>query len=68
MRAFLLMRPRPMLAVGILALTVLGMSGPASGSTPGADTRLTNDNGANGGYVSNYTSTIRVHRRPRTPP
>jgi hypothetical protein len=54
MRAFLLTRPRPMLAAGILALTVLGVSGPASGSMPGADTRLTNDNGANGGYVSNY--------------
>jgi hypothetical protein len=62
MRAFLLIRPRPMLSAGILALTVLGMSGPASGSTPGADTRLTNDNGANGGYVSNYNV-----NNPRTP-
>jgi hypothetical protein len=39
--------------VGVVAL--LGLGGvSASASTPGADTRLTNDNNANGGYVSNF--------------
>ena len=52
-----LRRPRPPLA-GAVALAVIGLSGlgglSAQASTPGADVRLTNDDGANGGYVSNY--------------
>ena len=42
---------RPLVAA-TLAVSLAGLS--ASASTPGADTRLTNDNGANGGDVSNY--------------
>ncbi|MDT4944826.1 MAG: hypothetical protein QOH14_1559 [Pseudonocardiales bacterium] len=46
-------RPRSLFVVGVVAL--LGLGGvSASASTPGADTRLTNDNNANGGYVSNF--------------
>src|SRR5882757_2665721 len=42
-------------ALGAVALTVVSLGGlAASASTPGSDTRLTNDSGANGGYVSNY--------------
>ena len=54
MHASHLARPRPLAAAVAIALSVLGLGGlPASASTPGADTRLTNDNGASGGYVSN---------------
>ena len=55
MHASHLARPRPLTAAVAIALSVLGLGGlPASASAPGADTRLTNDNAANGGYVSNY--------------
>lgn len=54
MRMSTLLRPRPMLVAGVAALTVLAIGGTASGSTPRTDTRLTNDNGAAAGYVSNY--------------
>jgi hypothetical protein len=46
-------RPRSLFVIGVVALLGLGAVS-ASASTPGADTRLTNDNNANGGYVSNY--------------
>jgi hypothetical protein len=46
-------RPRSLFVLGVVALVGLGAVS-ASASTPGADTRLTNDNNANGGYVSNY--------------
>jgi hypothetical protein len=50
-----LARPRPLVLAGALAVVVLGLGSlSASGSTPGADARLTHDNGASGGYVSNY--------------
>lgn len=55
MRVTRLLRPRPLAVAGVAALSVLAVVGlPASASTPGADIRVTNDNGANGGYVSNY--------------
>ncbi|MDT4963229.1 MAG: hypothetical protein QOF87_2876, partial [Pseudonocardiales bacterium] len=55
MRITRLLRPRPLAVAGVAALSVLAVVGlPASASTPGADLRVTNDNGANGGYVSNY--------------
>ena len=55
MHASRLARPRPLAVLGVIALSMLGLVGlPALASTPGGDTRLTNDNGANGGYVSNY--------------
>jgi hypothetical protein len=51
-------RRRPLAAAVAIALSVLGLGSlgglPASASTPGLDTRLTNDNAANEGYVSNY--------------
>jgi len=47
-------RPR-LLTAGAIALSLLGLGGlPAHASTPREDERLTNDAGANGGYVSNY--------------
>jgi hypothetical protein len=55
MHASNLARPRPLAAAVAIAFSVLGLGGlSASASAPGADTRLTNDNAANGGYVSNY--------------
>jgi hypothetical protein len=46
---------RPLTAAAGLALAIVGLSGlPALASTPGTDTRLTNDDGRHGGYVSNY--------------
>jgi hypothetical protein len=55
MHASYLARPGHLVVAGVIALSVLGLGGlPASASTPGADTRLTNDNGASGGYVSNF--------------
>jgi len=54
MHASHLARRRPLAAAVAIALSVLGLGGlPASASAPGADTRLTNDNAASGGYVSN---------------
>jgi len=54
MHASHLAHPRPLVVLGVIALSMLGLAGlPALASTPGGDTRLTNDNGANGGYVSN---------------
>jgi hypothetical protein len=48
-------RRGPLAAAVAIALSVVGLGGlSASASTPGADVRLTNDNAANGGYVSNY--------------
>jgi hypothetical protein len=41
--------------VGVLTVAMLLIVGIAGASNPGADVRLTNDNGGNGGYVSNYT-------------
>jgi hypothetical protein len=41
--------------VGVLTVAMLLIVGIAGASMPGADVRLTNDNGGNGGYVSNYT-------------
>ncbi len=47
-------RPR-LFTAGAIALSLLGLGGlPAHASTPREDERLTNDAGANGGYVSNY--------------
>jgi hypothetical protein len=55
MHASHLARSRPLVAAGAIAFLVLGLGGVvASASTPGTDTRLTNDNGAGGAYVSNY--------------
>ena len=55
MHASHLARPGHLVVAGVIALSVLGLGGlPASASTPGADTRLTNDNGASAGYVSNF--------------
>ena len=55
MHASHLVRPRPLAAAVAIALSVLGLGGlSASASAPGADARLTNDNAASGGYVSNY--------------
>ncbi len=46
---------RPLIVTATAFVSVLGVSGLlASASTPGADTRLTNDNPASAGYVSNY--------------
>jgi hypothetical protein len=48
-------RPRWLFVLGVVALAVSGLGAlPAGASTSGADIRLTNDNNANGGYVSNY--------------
>ncbi len=45
----------PALATGAAFVCVVGLSGlSASASTPGADSRLTHDNPASRGYVSNY--------------
>jgi hypothetical protein len=50
-----LARRRRLLVVIALSVTSLAVSAmPASGSAPGTDTRLTHDDGAYGGYVSNY--------------
>jgi len=44
-----------LVAAAVSTLAVSGLTAvSASASTPAGDTRLTNDNGANGGYVSNY--------------
>ena len=49
MRVTRLLRPRPLAVAGVAALSVLAVVGlPASASTPGADIRVTNDDGANG--------------------
>ncbi|MDQ6935127.1 MAG: exo-alpha-sialidase [Actinomycetota bacterium] len=49
-------RPQLLTALAV-AVSLLGLVGlPASASTPAGDVRLTNDNGANGGYVSNYNA------------
>ncbi|MGI8723002.1 MAG: sialidase family protein [Geodermatophilaceae bacterium] len=46
---------RSLIITGTVFVFVLGLSGPsASGSTPGPDVRLTNDDPASTGYVSNY--------------
>src|SRR5207247_678397 len=49
-----LMFRRGVLSVGLLALVVLVVALPAAQATP-TNVRLTNDNGSNGGYVSDYT-------------
>ncbi|MEO8518527.1 MAG: sialidase family protein [Dermatophilaceae bacterium] len=55
MHAAHLARPGPIAAALAVALSALGLGGlSASATAPRADTRLTNDNAANGGYVSNY--------------
>ncbi len=46
---------KPLTAAAGLALCIVGMSGlPALASTPGTDTRLTNDSTTRSGYTSNY--------------
>jgi hypothetical protein len=47
-------RARILVVAGTLALSSLSLGGLAVASTPSADNRLTHDDGANGGYVSNY--------------
>jgi hypothetical protein len=55
MKSPLLNRPRPVVAAAAVAFAVLGgASLPAAASTPRTDVRLTNDQGAADGYVSNY--------------
>jgi len=45
---------RGVLSVGLFALAALVVALPAAQATP-TNVRLTNDNGSNGGYVSDYT-------------
>ncbi|MEP6697833.1 MAG: sialidase family protein [Pseudonocardiales bacterium] len=50
-----LAQPHRLIVAGALAATVLGLAvTSASASTPGPDRRLTNDDPASSGYVSNY--------------
>ena len=48
-------RSKPLILAAAMSMMALGLSiAPAFGSTPGSDDRLTHDNGASGGYISNY--------------
>ncbi len=55
MRLSHLARPKPLIAAGAVALSMIVLTGlSASASTPTTDQRLTHDNPGSGGYVSNY--------------